>query len=255
VPDWRAEWERYAAEFLGAFVLVFGGCTAIVGATRAEVSVLLVVPFAFGLALLAGLYAFGEVSGGHYNPAVSLAMVMDRRLHTPDFIAYIVAQVAGSIVACLVLAVATSQDDVALTATVPSSNGTAFVMEVVFTAIFVAVILQASISLSFGSSALVAIPLTLVFVHFAAIPFSGSSVNPARTLGSAIVGNEWDGILIYLTAPFIGAAIAWGAHEYVVTRRVAPPEAPVAEALQEPVETITPEEIRAERELRENPPS
>jgi aquaporin Z len=247
VPDWRAEWERYAAECLGAFVLVFGGCTAIVGVVRVDAPLMVVVPFAFGLALLAGLYAFGEVSGGHFNPAVSLAMVLDKRLHTPDFVGYVVAQVAGAIVACLVLALATSRDDVALTATIPDSNGTAFVMEVAFTAIFVAVILQSSISLNFGSSALVAIPLTLVMVHLAAIPFSGSSVNPARTLGSAVVGNEWDGILIYLTAPFIGAAIAWGVHEYVVVRRVAPPEAPVAEALQEPVEAITPD---ASREIR-----
>jgi aquaporin Z len=255
MPDWHAEWERYAAEFLGAFVLVFGGCTAIVAAEQAQVPVLIVVPFAFGLALLAGLYAFGEVSGGHYNPAVSLAMLLDKRLQPPDFVGYVLAQVSGAIVACLLLALATSRDDVATTGTFPSSNGTAFVMELAFTAIFVAVILQASMSLSFGNSALLAIPFTLVFVQFAAIPFSGASVNPARTLGPAIVGNEWDGILIYLTAPFIGGALAWAAHEYVVLRRVVPPEAPVAEALQEPAEAITPEEVRAERELRENPPS
>src|SRR5262245_13456837 len=71
---------RYVAEFLGTFVLVLVGTTALVGAERAQVSVLLVAGFAFGLALLAGLYAFAEVSGGHYNPAVSLALFLDRRL-------------------------------------------------------------------------------------------------------------------------------------------------------------------------------
>jgi aquaporin Z len=224
---------QVVAEALGTFVLVFGGTTAIVAADRGDAPVLLMVPFAFGLALLARLYAFGEVSGGHFNPAVSPAMFLDRRLPSGDLIAYWIAQLAGAVLASLLLLVATSQDDVAATATVPSSNGTAFAMELAFTAIFLAVILQASVSERFGSSALIAIPLTLVAIHFAAIPFSGSSVNPARTFGPALVGNEWEGFWIYLIAPPLGAAVGWFVHSWVMGGRVAEPPAPVAEVLED----------------------
>jgi aquaporin Z len=228
-------YNRYAAEFLGALVLVFGGTTAIVAAERSAVPVLLVVPFAFGLALLAGLYAFGEVSGGHYNPAVSIAMFLDGRLALPELIGYVVAQLAGAVGGSLLLLIATSQNAVATTATVPGPNGdwTAFELEIVFTAIFVAVILQASRSDKFGTSALLAIPLALVAVHFAAIPFSGSSVNPARSFGPALVGNEWGGFWIYLIAPPIGAVIAWGIHHVVVRGYEAEATPAVAEVLTE----------------------
>jgi aquaporin Z len=228
-------WQKYAAELLGTFVLVFGGTTAIVATSLVGVPVLLAVPFAFGLALLAGLYAFGEVSGGHYNPAVSLAMFLDRRLSSPDLFRYWGAQFAGAILASLVLLIATSQDDVAATATKPGTlgNGTAFLIELVFTAIFVTVILQASASGRFGSSALIAIPLTLLAIHFAAIPFSGSSVNPARTFGPALVGNTWTAIWIYFIAPPLGAALAVAIHRGIVRGGVPAPEAPVAEVLEE----------------------
>ena len=91
-------------------------------------------------------------------------------------------------------------------------------MEVVLTAIFVTVILQASVSDRFGGSALLAIPLTLVAVHLAAIPFSGSSVNPARTFGPDLVGWKWTGIWIYLIGPLVGAVIAVAIHRYSADR-------------------------------------
>ena len=159
---------------------------------------------------------FAEVSGGHYNPAVSLGLFLDRRLTVPDLLGYWISQFLGGIAAAIVLLVATSQDDVASTATIPSSNGTAFVVELVFTAIFVSVILQSSKSSRYGGSALIAIPLTLLAVHFAAVPFSGSSVNPARTFGPALIGNEWTGIWIYFVAPLLGAVLAWLVYRVVV---------------------------------------
>jgi aquaporin Z len=235
--DWTRDWTKYAAELLGTFVLVFIGTTAVVAAGRIDAPVLIVAALAFGLALLAGLYAFAEVSGGHFNPAVSLAMFLDRRMSGADLIGYWIAQFLGGIIAALLLLLATSQDDVGATATVPGDDGsgTAFLIELVLTAVFVMVILQSSVSGRFGSSALVAIPLTLVAVHLAAIPFSGSSVNPARTFGPDLVGNEWEGIWLYFVGPLLGAAIAWGVHRTVVQGRVVPAEAPVAEVLDEPV--------------------
>ena len=228
-------WQKYVAELLGTFVLVFGGTVAILGVTGSGLD-LIVVPFAFGLALLAGLYAFGEVSGGHFNPAVSLAMFVSGRLPGGELVRYWAAQFAGAILASLLLAIATSRDAVAATGTYPGieGNGTAFLMEVVFSAIFVAVILQASVSGQFGGSALLAIPLALVAVHLAAIPFSGSSVNPARSFGPDLIGWEWDGIWIYLIAPPIGALIAVAVHKFVHGGVAAPPRAPTAEVLSEP---------------------
>ena len=231
----RGNWRTYAAELLGTFTLVFIGTTAIVAAGRAAAPVLLVAAFAFGLALLAGLYAFAEVSGGHFNPAVSLALFLDRRLPPGDLVGYLVAQFVGGILASIVLLIATSKKDVASTATVPSSNGTAFLIELVMTALFVLVILQASRSERFGPSALIAIPLTLLSVHLAAIPLSGSSVNPARTFGPDLIGNVWTGLWIYLIAPPLGAALAWLIHSTVVTGTLRPAAPAVAEVLEEPV--------------------
>jgi len=227
-------WHKYAAEVLGTFILVFGGSTALAGSLVSP-TVLLVAAFAFGLALLAGLYAFGEVSGGHFNPAVSLAMFLAGRLPSADLVRYWAAQFAGGILAAVALLIATSQNVVAATTTVPgvTGDGTAFFMEVLFTAIFVAVILQASVSGQFGGSALLAIPLALVMVHLAAIPFSGASVNPARTFGPDLIGNEWDGIWIYLTAPLIGAILAVGLYRYVHGGAPQRPPAPTAEVLSE----------------------
>ena len=227
-------WHKYAAEVLGTFILVFGGTTALAGSLLSP-TVLVVAALAFGLALLAGLYAFGEVSGGHFNPAVSLAMFLAGRLPSADLVRYWAAQFAGGILAAVALLIATSQDVVAATATKPGilGDGTAFFMEVLFTAIFVAVILQASVSGQFGGSALLAIPLALVMVHLAAIPFSGASVNPARTFGPDLIGNEWDGIWIYLTAPLIGAVLAVGLYKYVHGGAPQRPPAPTAEVLSE----------------------
>jgi aquaporin Z len=217
--------QRYLAEFFGTFVLVFMGTTSIVGALRFTVNPLLVAPFAFGLALLAGLYAFAEVSGGHFNPAVSLGLFLDKRISTEQLVGYWIAQFLGGIAASVLLLIATSQNAVKATATTPSSDGTALVMEIAMTAIFVAVILQSSISDRYGGSALVAIPLTLLAIHFAAIPFSGSSVNPARSFGPALVGNEWTGLWIYFLGPALGAAIAWLVHSFVVKPSQSSPQA------------------------------
>jgi aquaporin Z len=222
----------YAAELLGTFTLVFMGTASVVGAGRAGAPVELVAAFAFGLALLAGLYAFGEVSGGHFNPAVSFAMFLDKRLPAADLLRYWASQLVGAVLASIVLLIATSKHDVASTANRPSSNGTAFVIELVATAIFVLTILQASRSERFGTSALVAIPLALVAAHLVAIPFTGCSVNPARSFGPALVGNAWTGFWIFVLAPLLGAALAWMIHAAVVTGTIGPAEAPVAEVLE-----------------------
>jgi aquaporin Z len=198
------------AELLGTFALVFIGSLSILAAVALDAPLQVGVALGFGLALLAGLYAFGELSGGHFNPAVSLALFMSRRLSGADLIGYWIAQLAGAILASVAVWVSFSRDDVASTVT-GTANSTAWEglwLEVLLTALFVAVILQSTRSERVRGTALLAIPLTLVAVHLAAIPFSGSSVNPARSLGPALVGNEWGDFWIYVVGPLLGGAIA-----------------------------------------------
>jgi aquaporin Z len=210
----------YVAELLGTFTLVFIGSISILAAVAANQPLVLVASFGFGLALLAGLYAFGEISGGHFNPAVSLAMFLSGRLDGGSFLRYVIAQLAGAILASLAVLTAFGQDDVAATATTAAASWDAFWLELIMTTIFVSVILQSSRSQRVFGTALLAIPLTLVAIHLAAIPTSGSSVNPARSLGPALVGNEWSDFWIYLTAPLIGAAIGAVIHLYLYGRYV-----------------------------------
>jgi aquaporin Z len=207
-------WQKYVAEFLGTLILVFGGSVAILSNSAGDLG----VAFGFGLALLAGLYAFGEVSGGHFNPIVSLAMFLDRRLSALDTIWYWIAQFLGAICASLLILILwASRDDVAKTATRSSSDARAFFLELIFSAIFVAVILQVTRSDRYGPSALLAIPLTLFTIHVALIPLTGASVNPARTFGPDLVGaTGWSDIWIYLLAPPAGAIIGWAIHMVTV---------------------------------------
>ena len=167
--------QNYLAEALGTFALVAVGSFAIVSASAGDALGIVSIALGFGLALLIGLYAFGEVSGGHFNPAVSLAMFLDRRLSLDDLIGYVVAQIVGAVAAALVVLIAFNDDAVAGTTTQSSDNWAGLVVEVVLTALFVAVILQSTKSERVRGSALVAIPLSLVAIHVAAIPISGAS--------------------------------------------------------------------------------
>jgi aquaporin Z len=210
-------WQKYVAEFFGTLILVFVGSLAILG-SGGDSGARVAIAFGFGIALLAGLYAFGEVSGGHFNPIVSLGMFLDRRLSALDTIWYWIAQIAGAIAASLlILVIYADRGAVKATATRSSADARGFFLELICSAIFVAVILQVTRSDRYGPSALLAIPLTLFVIHIALIPFTGSSVNPARTLGPDLVGaTAWSDIWIYLLAPPAGAIVGWAAHMVTV---------------------------------------
>lgn len=210
--------QKYLAEGLGTFILVGVGSFAIVsaGLFPAQGAGLIAIALGFGLALLAGLYAFGEVSGGHFNPAVSLAMFLDRRLAMDDLIGYWIAQFLGAIAASLTVLIAYDDSTVAATTTQASDTWAAIVVETIMTAIFVAVILQSTKSERVRGTALLAIPLTLLAIHVAIIPISGSSVNPARSFGPALVGTEFTDYWIYLIFPTLGAVLGWLAHRIVI---------------------------------------
>jgi aquaporin Z len=214
--------QKYLAELFGTFTLVFIGTTAILATTQEVGARFIVIGFAFGLALLAGLYAFSDVSGGHFNPVVSIAMVLDRRLETRHLLPYWIAQFVGAILASVCVLIAFDQDAVKLTATVPGAQGpgTALFLEILATAIFVIVILQSTKGERHRGTALVAIPLTLAAAHFALIPWSGSSLNTARSFGPALVGNEWTDFWVYVVGPPLGAILGWVVY-FVVHRQSA----------------------------------
>lgn len=212
---------KLAAEVLGTYVLVLGGTAAIVSAAAGGApSNILIVAFAFGLALMAGLYAFGEISGGHYNPAVSLAMTLDGRMDPVSMVGYWVAQVVGATLASLTLLIATNTETVASTMTTFGEGveaWEAFLFEMVFTAIFLAVILKVTTSANSSKTAFLGIGLTLTMIHLVLIPFTGTSVNPARSLGPGIVGGVWADQWVYWIAPMVGAALGWGIYKLVTS--------------------------------------
>jgi aquaporin Z len=200
---------KYLAEFLGTFVLVFFGSMGILAVGGAVgAAEIVAISFAFGLALLAGIWAVAHVSGAHFNPAVTLALLIDGRTSFGDAVGYWVAQFAGATVGSLVVMTATSQEDVARTVTSSPVLSTGILMEIILTTVFVWVIM--AVTKTGRSHAPAAIALTLVGVHLAGIPFSGASVNPARSFGPAVVSGDFDQLWVYIVFPLVGGIVAWG---------------------------------------------
>lgn len=201
---------KYLAEVIGTYILVGIGSMGILAVTATEGPLVVVVAFAFGLALLAGIYAVGDVSGGHFNPAVTLGAFLDKRVDFTDLIGYWIGQLVGALLASLTVLAVADEARVALTYTrlgagVEEWEG--FLIEALMTAIFVLVILTATKRAA--SAAGFVIPITLVAIHLAAIPFTGASVNPARSLGPAVISGQGADLWLYIAAPLVGAVAAW----------------------------------------------
>jgi len=212
---------KQIAEFIGTFTLVLFGCGAAVIA-GADIG-LTGISFAFGLALIGMAYAIGSVSGCHINPAVSLGMVAAGRMEMPEAIRYIIAQVAGAIVAALVLLiVANGTADYTVAENGLGQNGwgagylgeygifSAFVFELVATFLFMVVILGATGSGAPQAMAGLAIGLTLVVIHLVGINVTGVSVNPARSIGPALFTGFWSiaQLPLFIISPILGAVAA-----------------------------------------------
>jgi aquaporin Z len=219
--------KKAAAEFVGTFALVFFGCGAAViagmgtGPTAIDV---LGIAFAFGLAIVAMAYGIGPVSGCHVNPAVSFGVLLAGRMSVGDFIQYVIAQVLGALVGALVLYLILSGKASGWTGGL-GQNGwgpgylgeynivSAFVFEVVATFLFLVCILGVTQVGAPSTFAGLAIGLTLVAIHIVGINVTGVSVNPARSLGPAIVGAGSNPaalaqVWLFIVAPLIGAGIA-----------------------------------------------
>jgi aquaporin Z len=219
----------YGAELLGTFLFMAIGYGSVVAFGAGDVAGLLVVPFSFGLGLLAAIFAFGHISGGHFNPAVTIAMVLDKRLPAVDGVGYIASQMIGAITAAILILVVAGQAGVASGITRPGggvSDTGALLYEIILTAGFLVVILASTRRAP--ALAALAIPLTLVGIHFASATLTGASVNPARSIGSAVVGGDVGALWIYLAGPSIGGVAGWLV--WRLTDGGAPAPAPVATA-------------------------
>ena len=202
----------YAAECFGTFTLVFAGTGAvIVNDTSGGPVTLLGIAIAFGLTVLAMIYALGDVSGAHLNPAVTIAFWVARRMPWWRVPGYVLSQCAGALLASLLLRFLFPAH-ATLGAALPSGAvSQAFIFEVVLTCFLMFVILSVSTGAKEkGITAGIAIGSVIVFDILIGGPISGGSMNPARSLGPAIASGTFSHLWVYLSAPIIGACIAVG---------------------------------------------
>ena len=215
--------QKYAAEFFGTFILVGIGT----GAAIASGGDLLVISLGFGLALMVALYAMAAKSGGHFNPAVSLAAFLDRRIGLIDMVGYWVMQVAGALAASALLAWVYTRRMVA--GTYPSlfrgqgqleqygfevNELAGFFVEAVLTLVFVFTILV--LAKSQAHTKYIGMGVALASVHLVGIILTGSSVNPARAFAPALVADTWSGFWLYIAGPALGAIVAWALYKIII---------------------------------------
>lgn len=214
---------KYLAEFIGTFWLVFGDCgSAIFAAAFPELGIgFLGVALAFGLTVLTGAFALGHISGGHFNPAVSVGLWVGGRFDTKDLIPYVVSQVVGAVLAAWVLyLIVQGQAGFAGTGGF-ATNGyaelspgkysliSALMIEIVLTAMFLIVIMGATDKRAPAGFAPIAIGLALTLIHLISIPVTNTSVNPARSTGVAIFAETaaLSQLWLFWVAPIVGAII------------------------------------------------
>lgn len=217
--------KKYLAELFGTFALVFIGCgSAVIAGSHIG---FLGIAFAFGLVLLAMVYTIGPISGCHVNPAVTIGVLTAGKISVKDAIAYIVSQCIGAIIAAaILLAIATGKAGYSLAINGLGQNGygahspdnysllACFIAEIVLTALFLFVILGSTHEKAPKGFAGVSIGFALVLIHIVGIPITGTSVNPARSLGPALFAGSaaLSQLWLFIVAPIIGgilAALAW----------------------------------------------
>jgi aquaporin Z len=217
--------KKYLAEFLGTFVLVFMGCGSAVLAGKYIGFV--GISFAFGLSVLVMVYAIGGISGCHINPAISISMFASGKMKLEDTVIYVIVQCMGAVIAAVVLyAVAVGNPSYSLAVNGLGQNGydsaspggfsmtSGFIAEVILTFIFLLVIHGSTSERAPKGFAGISIGFSLVLIHLVGIPITGTSVNPARSLGPAVVvgGTALSQLWLFWVAPILGgllAAMVW----------------------------------------------
>jgi aquaporin Z len=221
--------KKYFAELIGTFVLVLLGCgSAVFAGSASQVGATvgtLGVAFAFGLSVIAMAYTVGKISGCHINPAITLGVLLSKKISLKDAIGYWVFQIVGAIIASSVLYLLAKNSG--STTTLTGANNfsgcacTAFLAEAVFTFIFVLVVLGTTSKGAFNKFAGLVIGLTLVLIHIVCIPITGTSVNPARSIGPALFegGTALANLWLFIVAPLVGAALAALVWNYLDTEK------------------------------------
>lgn len=209
--------KKYLAEMIGTMTLVLMGCGSAVFFGCSDPAEILAVAFAFGLSVVAMAYTIGNISGCHINPAITLGVWLSKRMSGKDAAMYMLFQIIGAVIGSAVIWVLTSTGGFG-TATATGANSfgegemlQAFIAEAVFTFVFVLVVLGATDSeKGAGAFAGLAIGLTLVLVHIVCIPITGTSVNPARSIGPALFagGSALAQLWLFIVAPMVGAALS-----------------------------------------------
>jgi len=221
--------QKLLAEFLGTFWLVLGGCgSAVIAAAFPEVGIgLLGVSLAFGLTVLTMAFAVGHISGGHFNPAVSVGLTVAGKFKAADLPGYIIAQVIGAIAAAGVLYIIASGHPGFSTDGGFAANGygehslgkysmmSGLIMEIVMTFFFLIIILGSTSEKAPAGFAPIAIGLALTLIHLISIPVTQTSVNPARSTGQALFAPSWalGQLWLFWLAPIIGASLAGLVHK------------------------------------------
>lgn len=216
---------QYIAEGIGTFTLVFAGCGAIIVNDTEGALGHVGISLVFGLIVMAMIYAVGNISGAHLNPAVTLGFFFAGRLKRREILPYIGSQTTGAIIAAILLRLLLSSHDT-LGATLPAGGiARAFGMEVILTFILMFVILNVSTGhMEKGIMAGVAIGGTVTLAALFGGPVSGASMNPARSLGPALISGTLQSLWIYLLAPMVGAYLAHPLCHVIQGNQCCPPE-------------------------------
>ena len=218
------DFRKYLAEFIGTGVLVFVACGVAGQVCDVGGAGHLMTALAFGLVIVAMAYSIGNISGCHINPAVSLAMLISKKMSVKDFIGYVVAQYLGATAgAGLLYAIVKAPDKLGANGLFvgtdggPASIPISLVIEAALTFVFVLAILGVTSKESNGAVAGLVIGGALVLVHLLGIPFTGTSVNPARTFGPAIFAGTLSSYWVFLLAPLAGGALAAVVYKFLAT--------------------------------------
>ena len=216
--------KKYIAEFIGTFVLVLFACgtAAVVGCSAENGTGYLLTALAFGLVIVAMAYSIGNVSGCHINPAVSIAMLVSGKLSIADFIGYIIAQFAGATAgAAVLMALVGKESGLGANALYNDSIGLSILVEIILTFVFVIAILGVTSKIENSSVAGIVIGLTLTLVHILGISFTGTSVNPARSFGPALLvgGDALASVWVFIVAPLIGGVLAALVYKFLASEK------------------------------------
>lgn len=216
--------KKYLAEFIGTFVLVLFACgtAAAVGCDAKSGSGYLLTALAFGLVIVAMAYSIGNVSGCHINPAVSLAMLITKKMTVKDFIGYLISQFVGALAGAAVLSLLLGvESGLGANALYNSDAALSFLIEIILTFVFVLAILGVTSKPENSSISGLVIGLSLTLVHILGISFTGTSVNPARSFGPALLvgGEALSSVWVFLLAPLVGGALAALVYQFLAREK------------------------------------